>query len=174
MPLRTARRGVLTRLAATGTWRLTGILQPSRTDLMTRPPSPPPVFRMCSCSSNVEVDSIVFATGSPSYEITVGASLSLVLTGAGIVSSANPSNFIAASDSDGGHGTILFSGRAAAGTASFTNEANPVPGQESGMTSSPKCRAEGMPASSIAEALSPGARRAPRCFPRARAVPLPR
>jgi hypothetical protein len=95
-----------------------------------------------SIGGAVELSSMAFGSGASTYTITSapgGASSSLAFSGSGITNNFRVAeNFVAATDSAGGHGTITFTGSSAPGgdmTTTFTNEANPVVGQPGGVTS---------------------------------------
>ncbi len=92
-----------------------------------------------SVSGFTEVNRIVFSQGGDAYTIVSnpkGDFSVLNITGAGISNDSGiVQNFVAAADAAGGQGGIGFDGFASAGSlTTFTNQANPVVGIDSGVT----------------------------------------
>jgi hypothetical protein len=68
-----------------------------------------------SISANTEVNAVTFTPGNSGYTVTVNPTLTLTVSGAGIVGAAQ---FVTADDGD--FGTIVFSNRATAGLCYFS------------------------------------------------------
>jgi autotransporter-associated beta strand protein len=70
-----------------------------------------------SISANTEVNAVTFTTGNSGYTVTVNPTLTLTVSGAGIIGAAD---FVEAEDFMGNWGTIVFSNRATAGLSYFS------------------------------------------------------
>ena len=92
-----------------------------------------------SFSSFIETNSIVFDPGASAFTITsdpAGTFSLLTISGAGISNNSGiVENFVAATDVAGGQGAITLTDSASAGRLTiFTQRANPVVGNDSGVT----------------------------------------
>jgi hypothetical protein len=87
-----------------------------------------------SLSANTEVNGIVFNPGASAFTITVGPTLTLTISGAGIANNSGISQaFVAATDINGTHiGTIQFTNGATAGNGTLITDSGPEGSDESG------------------------------------------